>query len=213
MLVLGTLSQFEQCVLNMALINLCDSTSHVGEEMRRQYNAWKQLTDETVHNPWRDIHQFTIFLPHPDQTYEDITLEAGLTQGYNVEVEPVKNLADLVYDISLGGHFVVVLKQHTVNGEFAIAATGIFVRSLALLSLDVIVDMSKAEYQSIVVKHPIIRDYPQNWESQLRQFLQGELSDDALPQMVGYVDRSINRDYRRPSWNEVYLAGKDFIDL
>jgi len=205
MQVLGTFSRFEQCVLNMALINICDIESYVGQEMRRQYNAWKQSANEVVYSPWLDIHKFTIYLPHPDQTYEDITLEQGLTKGYNVEVEPVKDPSGLVYNIPAGGHFVVVLKQSRVNGEFAIAATGIFVRPLGVLCLDVIVDPDQGEYQSLVVKHPIVRDYPQDWETQLRRFLKGETRGEELPRVVGYVDRGLNQDYRPPDWNEVYV--------
>ncbi|MGF1478261.1 MAG: hypothetical protein ACFB4I_02045 [Cyanophyceae cyanobacterium] len=203
---LGVFSRFEQCVLNMALINICDCESYVGQEMRRRYNAWKQLTDETVYNPWLDLHQFTIYLPHPDQEYEDTTLEEGLTKGYNVEVQPVEDKSEVVYSIPEGGHFVVVLKQRQVNGEFAIAATGIFVRSLGILSLDVIVDPDRGEFQSLAIKHPIIRDYPEDWETQLRGFLQREVSADELPLVVGYVDRALNQDYRPPSWQEVSLA-------
>ena len=210
MQVLGAFSKFEQCVLNMALINICDSTSYVGQEMRGQYNAWKQETNETVHNPWLDLHQFTIYLPHPDQEYEDVTLEEGLSKGYNIEVKPVKDPSELVYNIPEGGHFVVVLKQKRVNGNFAIAATGVFVRSLAILSLDVIVDPEKGEYQSLAIKHPIIRDYPQDWETKLKMFLTGETKAEELPRVVGYVDRSLNRDYRSPSWNDVYLAASEF---
>ena len=210
MQVLGAFSKFEQCVLNMALINICDSTSYVGQEMRGQYNAWKQETNETVHNPWLALHQFTIYLPHPDQEYEDITLEEGLTKGYNIEVKPVKDPNELVYNIPEGGHFVVVLKQKRVNGNFAIAATGVFVRSLGILSLDVIVDPEKGEYQSLAIKHPIIRDYPQDWETKLKMFLTGETKAEELPRVVGYVDRSLNRDYRSPSWNDVYLAASEF---
>ncbi len=210
MQVLGAFNKFEQCVLNMALINICDRESYVGQEMRRQYNSWKESTNETVYNPWLDPHQFTIYLPHPEQEYEDVTLEAGLTKGYNVEVEPVKDPKKLVYNIPEGGHFVVVLKQRRVNGDFAIAATGIFVRSLAILSLDVIVDPDQGEYQSLVIKHPIIRDYPQDWETKLRMFLKGEIRGEELPRVVGYVDRGLNQDYRTPSWNEVYLTASGF---
>lgn len=210
MQILGAFSKFEQCVLNMALINICDRESYVGEEMRRQYNAWKQSTNETVHNPWLDLHQFTIYLPHPDQEYEGVTLEEGLTKGYNVEVQPVKDSSELVYNIPEGGHFVVVLKQRRVNADFAIAATGIFVRSLGILSLDVIVDPDQGEYQSLVIKHPIIRDYPQDWETKLRMFLSGEIRGEELPRLVGYIDRGLNQDYRPPSWNEVYLAASGF---
>ena len=210
MQVLGTFSKFEQCVLNMALINICNSDSYVGQEMRGQYNAWKRETNEAVHNPWLDLHQFTIYLPHPEQEYENITLEEGLTKGYNIEVQPVKDSNPLIYNIPEGGHFVVVLKQRRVHGDFAIAATGIFVRSLGILSLDVIVDPEEGEYQSLVIKHPIIRDYPQDWEAKLNMFLQGETRGEELPRVVGYVDRSLNRDYRSPSWNDVYLAASEF---
>ncbi|NEQ42953.1 MAG: hypothetical protein F6K00_05075 [Leptolyngbya sp. SIOISBB] len=209
--IVGLLSKFDQCVLNMALIHLCNTESHVGQEMRRQYNAWKQDGDDPVHNPWLDIHQFTIYIPHPDQDYEDITLTDGLTLGYNVEVEPVKDPSGLIYDIPQGGHFVAVMKQKQMDGEFAIAATGIFVRSLAVLGLDVVVDLTLGETQPIVVRHPIIRDYPQDWEAKLRSFLQKEISDEALPRLVGYVDRSLNRDYRSPRWSEVYQAGDGFL--
>ncbi|MEO1671340.1 MAG: hypothetical protein AAFR77_11230 [Cyanobacteria bacterium J06631_2] len=210
MQVLATFSKFEQCVLNMSLINICNSESYVGQQMRQQYNAWKQETNETVHNPWLDLHQFTIYLPHPNQEYEDVTLEEGLSKGYNIEVKPVKDPSKLVYNIPEGGHFVVVLKQNRVNGNFAIAATGVFVRSLGIISLDVIIDPDEGEYQSLVVKHPIIRDYPQDWETKLKMFLQGEIRDEELPRVVGYVDRSLNRDYRSPSWSDVYLAASDF---
>ena len=210
MQVLATFSKFEQCVLNMSLINICNSESYVGQQMRQQYHAWKQETNETVHNPWLDLHQFTIYLPHPDQEYEDVTLEEGLSTGYNIEVKPVKDRSELVYNIPEGGHFVVVLKQNRVNGNFAIAATGIFVRSLGIISLDVIIDPDEGEYQSLVVKHPIIRDYPQDWETKLKMFLQGEIWNEELPRVVGYVDRSWNRDYRSPSWSDVYLAASDF---
>ena len=213
MQVLGIFSRFEQCVLNMALINICDSESYVGQEMRQQYNVWKQSTNETVRNLWLDLHQFTIYLPHPDQEYEDVTLEAGLTKGYNVEVQPVKAPKKLVYNIPDGGHFVVVLKQRRVNGDFEIVATGIFVRSLGILSLDVIVDPDQGEYQSIVIKHPIIRDYPQDWETKLRMFLQRKIRGEELPRVVGYVDRGLNQDYRTPSWNEVYLAASGFANF
>lgn len=213
MQVLGLFSRFEQCVLNMALINICDSESYVGQEMRRQYNHWKNLTNEAIDNPWLDVHQFTIFLPHPDQTYEDITLGEGLTKGYNVEVEPVKDPDELIYKIASGGHFVVVLRQKQVNGEFAIAATGIFVRPLGLLSLDVIVDLQQGDCQPLIVKHPIIRDYPQDWETQLRQFLQGEISGETLPPIVRYVDRSLNPDYRTPDWQEVYRSDGSLINI
>ena len=203
MQVLGILSNFHQSVLNMALINMCDSESHVGQEMRQQYNAWKQLTDETVINPWHDIHQFKIFLPHPHQDYEGLTLEEGLTRGYNVEVEPVKDKTELLYDIFQGGHFVAVFKQNYVDGDFAIAATGVFVRPLAILSLDLIIDLDQQESQPIAIKHPIIRDYPQDWEAQLKSFLRGETPQGDLPPVVKHVDRALNQSYRTPDWRDI----------
>ena len=210
MQVLNTFTKFEQCVLNMALINICDRESYIGQEMRQKYNTWKQETEETVLNPWLDLHQFTIYIPHPDQEYEDLTLNEGLSRGYNLEVQPIEDPNNLVYKIPQGGHFVVVLKQRRVNAKFEIAATGIFVRPLGILSLDVIIDPDEGEYQSLAIKHPIIRDYPHDWESKLKMFLQGEIVGTELPQVVGYVDRSFNRDYRPPAWSEVYLAASNF---
>lgn len=210
MQVLGAFSKLEQCVLNLALINICDGESHVGEQVRQQYNALKQSTNETVENPWLALYQFIIYLPHPEQKYEDITLEEGLTKGYNIEVEPVKDPSELVYNIPQGGHFVVVMKQRRVDGDFALVATGIFVRSLGILSLDVIIDPDQGEYQPLVIKHPIIRDYPQDWESKLKMFLQREIRWEQLPLVVRAVDRTLNQDYRPPSWHEVYLQASSF---
>ena len=86
---LGVFNKFEQCVLNMALINICDSESYVGQQIRRQQDSW----DESIQNIENNsgINQYTIYLPHPEQKYEDITLEQGLSKGYNVEVETVQN--------------------------------------------------------------------------------------------------------------------------
>jgi len=50
-----------------------------------------------------------------------------------------------------------------------------------------------------VVKHPIIRDYPADWETKLRMFLQREIPQEELPSIVQYVDRAYNQDYRSPS--------------
>ena len=204
MQVLGALNKFEQCVMNIALINICNGESHVGQEMRQQYNRWKGEIDETVGNPWFDVHQFTIYLPHPDQEYEGITLESGLTRGYNVEVKPVLNRDQLPYRIPRGGHFVAVLRQKKLNSDFEIIGTGIFIRPLAVLSLDLIIDAQEEEYQSIVVRHPIIRDYPEGWQDKLNLFLQGEIVSEQLPQVVRYVDRSFNQDYRQPAWQDIY---------
>lgn len=109
MRILGT-TQFDQCVLNMALIHLCDRESYVGQEMRKQYRAWKDETDEPAQNPWADLHQFTIYVPHPDQEYDGLTPEQGLTKGYNIEVKPLKNRDPIPYNIPEGAHFVRVLK-------------------------------------------------------------------------------------------------------
>ncbi len=210
MQVLGALNKFEQCVLNMALINICNQESHVGQEMRRQYNQWKGETEETIYTPWLDVHQFTIYLPHPDQEYEGITLESGLTQGYNVEVKPVHSLSQLPYRIPRGAHFVVIMRQKGLDSDFKIAGTGIFIRPLGVLSIDLIVDAQEEEYQSITIQHPIIRDYPSGWQDKLNLFLQGEIDSDELPQVVRYVDQTFNRDYRQPAWHDIYLAATGF---
>ena len=206
MQVLGALNKFEQCVLNISLINICNQESHVGQEMRQQYNRWKGEVEETIYTPWLDIHQFTIYIPDPDQEYEGITLESGLTQGYNVEVKPVNNPNQLPYRIPRGAHFVVLMRQKSNHSDFKIAGTGIFIRPLGVMSLDMIVDSELGEYQSITIKHPIIRDYPEGWEDKLNLFLRGEIDSIELPQVVRYVDQAFNQDYRQPSWHDIYLA-------
>ncbi|NJL57554.1 hypothetical protein HC928_22315, partial [bacterium] len=45
-----TLTRFDQSVLNMALVHLCDRQSHVGMEMRRLYASQQEETDEAVYN-------------------------------------------------------------------------------------------------------------------------------------------------------------------
>lgn len=212
MKVLG-MNQFDQCVLNISLINLCDGESYVGQELRKNSREWRNGSDEPMQNPWLDLHQFTIYVPHPDQEYEGITLEAGLTRGYNVETKPVQDRSQIPYHIPPGGHFVVVLKQEAVDGEFSVAATGIFVRPLAVLHLDIIVDLHKPEYYSIAIKHPIIRDYPTGWEEKLKHFLNQDIRGEDLPNLVNYVDQTLNEDYRPPSWNEVSLAAKGFAGV
>ncbi len=196
---LGVFNKFEQYVLNMALINICDSEGHVGQQIRRQYNSWEDSI-QTIEN--NGINQYTIYLPHPRQTYEDLTLEQGLTQGYNIEVKPIQEQNNFVQKIPQGGHFVVVMKQNRVDEDFEIASTGIFIRPLALLCLDVIIDPDQGEYQSFIIKHPIIKNYPSDWESKLKLFLNQQISLQELPQVVRYVDRYFNRDFRIPSWEE-----------
>ncbi|MEB3178915.1 MAG: hypothetical protein VKL59_07800 [Nostocaceae cyanobacterium] len=203
-------TRFDQCVINISLINICNQQSYVGQEMRKLYNSWKEETDEAINNPWLDLQQFTIYVPHPDQKYENITLEEGLTRGYNVEVNPVEDRTQVPYDIPEGGHFVVIFKQKSIDSDFKIAATGIFIRPLAILSLDIIVDLEKAEYQPLVIKHPVIRDYPEGWEQKLAMFINREIRFEELPNIVAYVDQSLNQDYRPPSWNEVYLSATGF---
>ncbi len=210
MQVLGALNKFEQCVLNISLINICNQESHVGQEMRQNYNRWKGEVEETIYTPWLDIHQFTIYIPHPDQEYDGITLESGLTQGYNVEVKPVNNPSQLPYRIPRGAHFVVLMRQKSNHSDFKIAGTGIFIRPLGVMSLDMIVDSELGEYQSITIKHPIIRDYPEGWEDKLNSFLRGEIDSIELPQVVRYVDQAFNQDYRQPSWHDIYLAATGF---
>lgn len=210
MQVLGALNKFEQCVLNISLINICNQESYVGQQMRQHYNQWKEETDETIYTPWLDTHQFTIYVPHPDQEYEGITLESGLTQGYNVEVKPVINLSQLPYRIPRGAHFVVVMRQKKLDSEFEIAGTGIFIRPLGVLSLDLVIDAQEEEYQSLTIQHPIIRDYPEGWQEKLNLFLQGEIDNEELPQVVRYVDQVFNQDYRPPAWHDIYLAATGF---
>ncbi|HAC64013.1 MAG TPA: hypothetical protein DCF68_10855 [Cyanothece sp. UBA12306] len=208
--ILGT-SKFDQCVLNISLINICNQHSYTGKEMLKRYNSWKDEKDEAINNPWLDLHKFTIYVPHPDQKYEDVTLEQGLTLGYNIEVEPVEDLNKVPYQIPQGGHFIVVLKQKGVDDDFRIAATGIFIRSLAVFYLDVVIDPEAGKYQNFVIKHPIIRDYPQDLSQKIRQFLEKEISAEALTNLIKYVDQAENSDYRSPSWNDIYLESQGFI--
>lgn len=204
------MNRFDQCVLNIGLINLCNQESYVGQSIRQQHTLWGE--GDGLGDPWRMLHQITLHIPHPDQQYDGVTLEAGLTKGYNIEVKTVA--ADQIpYKVPEGGQFVVVMKQKGLDGGFAIAATGIFVRPLALLSLDVIVDMIAPEYESIVVKHPVIRDYPSGWQNKLNQFLDQTIPYEALPNLVGHVDQVINPDYRPPTWDEVHLAAKGFAGV
>ncbi len=212
MRILGA-TQFDQCVLNISLINLCNQQSYVGQEMRRRYLAWNDEADEPTRDPWHDLHQFTLYVPHPEQQYEGITLEYGLSQGYNIEVDRVEDSSQVPYKIPPGGHFVIVLKQKGLDDGFQLAATGIFVRPLALLSLDLIEEMEAAKYQPVVVKHPIIREYPSDWQRQLQRFLNNEIRGEELPNVVGFVDQATNRDYRPPSWDEVSLAAKGFAGV
>lgn len=198
-------NKFEQSVLNLALINICNQESYIGQQMKQRYNAWKSDTDEAINNPWLDLHQFIIYVPHPDQQYEDITLEEGLTMGFNIEVEPITDFSHIPYNLPEGGHFIVVLKQDRVDGNFRIAATGIFVRPLALFSLDVVTDPDEGNYHSLVVQHPIIRNYPSDTQQKLIQFLNKEISIRTLPNLIGYVDQAQNQDYRQPSWQEMSL--------
>ncbi len=206
-------SQFDQQVLNISLINICNQESYVGQEMRQRFNAWSEDADEPTQNPWLHLHQLTVYVPHPNQLYEEITLEQGLTQGYNIEVKLIEDPSQLPYKIPEGGHFVVVMKQKSLNGNFEIAATGIFVRPLAALYLDIIVDLDQAEYQPIVVKHPIIREYPTGWEDQLKQFLIQEIRSEDLPNLIQYVDQSFNQDYRSPSWDDISRMTSRFIGV
>ncbi|KXS89043.1 hypothetical protein OA58_23440, partial [Microcystis aeruginosa NIES-88] len=141
---------------------------------------------------------------------EEISLEEGLSRDYNVEVKPMINRSQIPYKIPEGGHFVVVLKQAKLAGEFKIAATGIFIRPLGMLNLDIIVDMDENQYQPLVIKQPIIRDYPRDWENKLLRFLKQEIPWQELPNIVNYVDCYFNPDYRRPHWREVYLGATGF---
>jgi hypothetical protein len=190
----------------MALINICDTASDVCQEMFQLDRDWKAENNEAVKNPWLDLHQFSIYIPHADQQYDGITVGEGLTKGYNIEVNIVKDRSKIPYKIPESGHFIVILKQRKLDAQFQIAATGIFVRPLAAIALDIILDPDKGEYQSVILKHPIVRNYPEGWENKLTAFLKGEITNYDLPNVVGYVDCAFNSDYRSPSWDEMYLA-------
>ncbi|MEB3885947.1 hypothetical protein [Lyngbya sp. CCY1209] len=205
----GTLgvTPFDRCVINMSLIHLCDRESYVSQEMQKRYTERKRETNEAIDNPWLELHQFTILIPHPDREYEDTTLDLGLTHGYNIEVEPVGDRATIPYPIPEGGHFVILLKQNNFKSEeFLMFGTGIFVRPLGILSLDIVGD--RGESKPVIIKHPIIREYPPDWEQKLKRFLNGEMKWNELPSPVGYVDRAYHRDYRPPTWNEMALAAR-----
>lgn len=202
MITLLGLPRFEQYVLNMALVHLCDRESHVGY-LIRQSMSHAADSGEPAPDSGTVLYQVTIYIPHPEQQYEGISLEAGLTQGYNIEVEPVRDRSRIPYALPRGSQFVRVLRQKGLDGSFNLAAIGLFIRPLALLKLDLIVDAQQAEYQAIAVRHPVIRDYPSDWEAKLNQFLQQEISPEALPNLAGYVDRAVNSDYTPPNWTQI----------
>ncbi len=196
------LPRFEQYILNMALIHLCDRESHVGQLMRHS-NGNTTDADEPTQDPWSVLHQMTIFIPHPEQQYEGLSLDTGLTKGYNIEVEPIRDRSRIPYVIPRGSQFVRVLRQKGLDAGFGLAAIGLFIRPLAILKLDLIVDAEQAEYQAITVRHPVIRDYPSDWEQKLNLFLQQEIPNEVLPNLVGYVDRAVNSDYTPPNWLQI----------
>lgn len=202
MLIQLGIPRFEQHVLNMALVHLCDREGHVGQ-LVRQSNASATATSESTPDPWTGLHQVTIYVPHPKQEYEELSLDAGLSQGYNVEVEPIRDRSRIPYIIPRGAQFVRVLRQKGLDAGFGLAAIGLFIRPLAILKLDWIVDATQAEYQAIAVRHPIIRDYPGDWEQKLNLFLQQAIPYEALPDLVGYVDRAVNQDYTPPDWAQI----------
>ncbi|HEY9615195.1 MAG TPA: hypothetical protein V6C64_00035 [Microcoleaceae cyanobacterium] len=210
MRILGS-SQFDQCVLNISLINLCNQDSYVGQQLHQLYNL--DDADSSTRNPWFIPHWFSIYVPHPDQEFDGITLAQGLTKGYNVEAKRIDAPEKVPYYLPRNAHFVAVLKQKGLDQGYALAATGIFIRPLAVLKLDIIDDIDHATYQPVFVKHPIIRDYPSSWEQKLQQYLNQEISSDAVPNIVAYVDRATNRDYRPPAWDEFYLAAHGFAGV
>ena len=201
--------KFEQQVMNMALVHLCDRIGHVGQLLKKS-QADATEADESTSDPHAILHQITIFIPHPEQDYEGLSLEAGLTQGYNVEVEPVRDRSTIPYSIPRGAQFVRVLRQKGRDAGFGLAAIGLFIRPLAILKLDLIVDAEQAEYQSIAIKHPVIRDYPNDWEQTLMRFLNQEIPNEALPNLVGYVDRAVNSDYSPPNWVQISATDSPF---
>ncbi|MBD1846130.1 hypothetical protein H6F89_22470 [Cyanobacteria bacterium FACHB-63] len=189
------ISRFEQSVLNMALVHLCDREGYVGQ-LSRSNTAVESEDSEAM-------QQITLYVPHPEQEYDGLSLEAGLTQGYNIEIDPVRDRSRIPYVIPRGAQFVRVLRQKGRDAGFSLAAIGLFVRPLAILKLDLIVDAEQAEYQAIAVRHPVIRDYPSDWEQKLNGFLQQRIAIEALPNCVNYVDRTINSDYSPPNWTQM----------
>lgn len=203
MITLLGIPRFEQHVLNMALVHLCDREGHVGKLIRHS-----SLTDsdEPTQDPWSALHQITLYIPHPEQQYDGMTLDAGLTQGYNIEIEPIHDRSRIPYVIPRGAQFVRVLRQKGLDAGFGLAAIGLFIRPLAILKLDFIVNAEQAEYQTIAVRHPVIRDYPSDWEQKLNLFLQQEIPSEALPNLAGYVDRAVNTDYTPPNWVQISVG-------
>jgi hypothetical protein len=203
MITLFGISRFEQQVLSMALVHLCDRHSPVNQRTQQDDSATAHDAGST---PWLGLQQFTLYIPHPEQQYEGISLEAGLTQGLNIEVQPVQNREGIPYAIPTGSHFVRILRQKALDRGFGLMAVGLFIPPMALLKLDLIVDAEQAEYQAIAVRHPVLRDYPKDWEQRLNVFLQQDRAIETLPNLIGYVDRGVNQDYTPPTWNQLYPA-------
>ncbi|BCU10746.1 hypothetical protein [Microcystis aeruginosa] len=67
-------TRFEQGVINMSLINICDQDGYVGQELGKVYHDYQEENQEAISNPWQDSYQFTIYVPHPDQQYEEMAL-------------------------------------------------------------------------------------------------------------------------------------------
>ncbi len=85
--VLGT-SRFDQCVISMALVNLCNQASELGQEMQQRYNAWKAESDEAINNPWQDLHQFSIFIPDMVERRNRYLLDKATNQALISLVSP-----------------------------------------------------------------------------------------------------------------------------
>ncbi len=109
-------TRFEQGVINMSLSNMCDQDSYVGQELGKVYHDYQEEHEEAIGNPWQDSYQFTIYVPHPNQQEEEISLEEGLSRSYDLEVKPIIKRSQIPYKIPEGGHFVVVLKQVKLAG-------------------------------------------------------------------------------------------------
>ena len=104
--------------------------------------------------------------------------------------------------------FVIIFKQKRLEAPFEIAGTGIFIRPLAAFILNIVVDPDEGKYEQMIIQHPIVRDYPENWQDKLNSFLNHEIVWQELPNVVGYVDQATNTDYRSPSWQELSLASQ-----
>lgn len=82
-------TRFEQGV--MSLLNRCEQNSYVGQELGKVYHDYQEGNEEAIGNSCQDSYQFTIYVPHPNQQEEEISLEEGLSRSYDLEVKAIIN--------------------------------------------------------------------------------------------------------------------------